>query len=66
MVPEVLPDPLQVEKGSRDLLYPCCFATSGENAVAQSCQITYHGAIALEERVAVPELPELVKLPLLV
>ena len=32
---------------SRDLLYPCCSATSGENASAQSCQITHHGEIAL-------------------
>jgi hypothetical protein len=35
--------------GSRDVLYPCCFATSGENASAQSCQITHYGAIALPE-----------------
>jgi len=32
---------------SRDLLYPCCSATSGENASTQSCQIVHYGAIAL-------------------
>src|SRR5512147_2515963 len=34
--------------GSRDLLHPRCFATNGENASAQSCQITHHGALALD------------------
>jgi hypothetical protein len=33
--------------GSRDLLYAGFFATSGEDASAQSCQITHHGAIAV-------------------
>ena len=39
-----------MDSGLAKLLYPCCFATSGENAFAQSCQITHHGAIALGRR----------------
>ena len=43
--------------GSCNLLYPRCYAASGENVPAQSCQTIYCGAIALCRRLAQVDPP---------